>query len=127
MQKRIIVIGLFLLSGCVQLELNSTEKVLKSYDLENYDFKLQVYHISSPATSPNFIQVRRLYRDSSYEIAYNIANRDSFINLKVQTDEVSLVVKGKERRDFIKNDTVRFSINNKWNDQRFVLKKKSGN
>jgi hypothetical protein len=115
--QKIIFLCLLFLSGCTSLELNSSEKFLKNYVIPNRDFELRVSSISSNATSPNFIQIRRVYHNASFEVAYNIANRDSLINITVKEDTVSVVIRGTGWADSVRNDSIKFSLDNKWDTQ----------
>ena len=108
-----------------RLELISEDKVLGNFNIGNDSFYLQVAAINSDATSPNFIQIRRIYRDSFFEVAYNIPNRDSLVYIKVlKEQQVSIIVRGTEWKPFNTNDTIVFPLNNKWNSQRFKIIKR---
>jgi hypothetical protein len=106
-----IVLLTFNLSSCGQDLLQTNTETLGSYSVSNPNFYLNISKVNGGATSSNFMQICRVYNDSTYEIVKNIANVDSIVEFKYYLDTIKLLVRGKQSSETIENDTVKFSIN----------------
>jgi hypothetical protein len=115
----IILIAIFSLNSCLDLTNKSTP--IASYHLADKDFYIDIVEAGGGATSADYMQIRRVYKDSTCEIVNNIANRDSIVYFKLDADTITLIVRGRQSAEYIKNDTFRFSVNNTWTPGRFTL------
>ena len=104
------LIIIFTLCSCGQLLTTSTETI-GSYNVNNTNFYINISKVNGGATSSDFMQIRRVYNDSTYEIVKNIRNRDSVVVFNYRNDSISLIVRGRLAAKYIKNDTIKFSIN----------------
>ena len=120
-----LIIGVIYLSiiftSCGDL-LTSESKSIGSYNVNNKNFYINISKVGG-STSADFMQVRRVYNDSTFEVVNNIKNRDSIVEFKYYSDTIKLIVRGRQSAEYIKNDTVSFSINNIWTPGRFKIKK----
>lgn len=101
----------FTLNSCGQDLLQTNSETLGSYSVNNANFYLNISKVNGGATSSNFMQIRRVYNDSTYEIVKNIRDVDSIIKFKYEIDTVLLITRGRYWADDIKNDSIKFSIN----------------
>jgi hypothetical protein len=111
--------ALFLLSSC--LDLTNKSRTIASYHLADKDFYLDITETGGGATSADFMQIRRVYKDSTYEVVNNIPNADSVVYFRLDLDTIDLIVRGRQSYASIPNDTFRFSVNNSWTSGRFTL------
>lgn len=105
-----IMLLIFNLSSCGQDLLQTNTETLGSYSVNNPNFYLNISKVNGGATSSNFMQIRRVYNDSTYEIIKNIGNRDSVVAFTYRADSVNLIFRGRQWDQYSENDTLKFSI-----------------
>ncbi len=110
------------LTSCGQDLFTVTSKPIGSFNVNNSNFYISVTKVSTGATSSDFMQVRRVYNDSTYEVVNNITDVDSIVEFKHYSDTIKLIVRGRLWDESIKNDTFRFPISNTWTPGRFKIK-----
>jgi hypothetical protein len=119
MRTYIFIFTLFLVLPYSCLTIEAKPELIHNYKLTNHDFYTSIVKINSGATSPNFIQIRRIYADGTHEVINNIENRDSIVHFECAADSVMLVVRGRLNAEYFKSDTFKFSINDTWTPGRF--------
>ena len=102
---------IFALNSCGQDIVTTSSETIGAYNVNNPNFYINISKVNGGATSSDFMQVRRVYNDSTYEIVKNIRNRDSVVVFAYKQDSVNLIVRGRLAAEYIKNDTIKFSIN----------------
>lgn len=102
--------------------LTSESKNIGSYNINNNNFYINISKVGG-STSSDFMQIRRVYNDSTFEVVNNIKDVDSIVEFKYYSDTIKLIVRGRQSAEYIKNDTVSFLINNTWTPGRFKIKK----
>ena len=101
----------FALESCEGGLLHTSSEMLGSYSVNNPNFYFNILKINGGATSSDVMQVRRVYKDSTYEIVKNIRDGDSIIQFNCKTDTVNMIVRGRYWAQDINNDTIKFSVN----------------
>jgi hypothetical protein len=98
-----IVIGLVVLAGVliavvwlrdqfVMFEVQ--EDTLFSYPMPGKGFKIEGTRVATGATTSDVIQIRKVYKDGSYDVVENIDNYDSLIASNViENNRLRLIVK----------------------------------
>ena len=121
-----LILGVIYLSAiftsCSDL-LTSESKSIGSYNVNNQNFYINISKAGGGATSSDFMQIRRVYNDSTFEVVNNIKDVDSIVEFKYYSDTIKLIVRGRQWAEDIRNDTVNFSINNTWTPGRFEIGK----
>lgn len=106
-----IVALAFTLNSCGQNLLQTSSETLGSYNVDNSTFYINISKVNGGATSSDFMQIRRVYNDSTYEVVKNIRNRDSIVVFSYKLDTINLIVRGRNWDKYsTKNDTIKFSI-----------------
>jgi hypothetical protein len=113
MKLNLIIIFLFIFSfnSCGQDLFSVKSELIGSYDLKNNQFYLNILKISSGATDPDIMQIRRVYNDSTYEIVKNIENVDSIVKFNCIRDSATLIVRGKLWDEYVQDEIHEFSVN----------------
>lgn len=101
----------FIVNSCSQNIVTTSSETIGSYDVNVPTFYINISKVYGDATSSDFMQIRRVYSDSTYEIVKNIRNRDSVVIFTYKADSANLIVRGRLAADYVKNDTIKFSIN----------------
>ena len=112
----------FALNSCGQDIVTTSSETIGAYNVNNPNFYINISKVNGGATSSNFMQVRRVYNDSTYMIVKNIQNRDSVVMFSYKQDSVNLIVRGRLAAEYIENDTIRFSINDTFISERRKVK-----
>ena len=113
---------IFALNSCGQDIVTTSSETIGAYNVNNPNFYINISKVNGGATSSNFMQVRRVYNDSTYMIVKNIQNRDSVVMFSYKQDSVNLIVRGRLAAEYIENDTIRFSINDTFISERRKVK-----
>ena len=101
----------FALESCEGGLLHTSSETLGSYSVNNPNFYVNISKVNGGATSSDVVQVRRVYKDSTYEIVKNIKDGDSILQFNCKTDTVNMIVRGRYWAQDINNDTIKFSVN----------------
>ena len=102
---------IFALNSCGQDIVTTSSETIGAYNVNNPNFYINISKVNGGATSSDFMQVRRVYNDSTYEIVKNIRNRDSVVVFAYKIDSVNLIIRGRQWDKYSENDTLKFSIN----------------
>jgi hypothetical protein len=105
-----IFLFIFTFNSCGQDLFTVKSEMIGSYNINNSHFYINILKVSSGATDPDIMQIRRVYNDSTYEIVKNIENVDSIVKFNCIRDSVTLIVRGKLWKEYIENEIHEFSI-----------------
>ena len=106
--KYFTFICIFLLS-CKLLPVNEIIKGI--YKMKDKDFYFKIVEIRSGATSQDITMIRRVYSDSTYEVACVVDRIGDLKEFSIEKDTATIILKYLEWHDSIYYDTSRFHIN----------------
>ncbi len=109
--------------SCGQDLLETSAETLGSYDIGKDSFYINIAKINGGATSSDFMQIRRVFKDSTFEVIKNIPNVDSIVKFTFKNDTINLIARGKLNEDYILSDSLEFSVYDFFTRQRFKIRK----